>query len=48
MKGTSGLDLAVAVAHRIDTPIMHFDIDDIVRSGICKDIVIALCELGEY
>jgi phosphate starvation-inducible PhoH-like protein len=42
IKGLSGLDDALTrLKHLNNIGWVHFDIDDIVRSGICKDIVIA-------
>jgi phosphate starvation-inducible PhoH-like protein len=42
IKGASGLSDAVdRLKHLNNVGWVNFDIDDIVRSGICKDIVIA-------
>lgn len=41
LKGSSGLPVAIEVLEGIDgVGFVHFEIDDIVRSGICKDIII--------
>jgi phosphate starvation-inducible PhoH-like protein len=45
IKGLSGLDDALTrLKHLNNVGWVHFDIDDIVRSGICKDIVIAYAD----
>lgn len=49
LKGESGLHLAIDLAKRVEGMAhIDFDIEDIVRSGICRDIIVEMVRMGVY
>lgn len=50
IKGKSGLDLAKELAKVVDfeIPIIEFGIEDIVRSGVCKSVIVGMVKMGIY